>query len=281
MQRKFWTDVWFLLVFAACGLLFTFGAMMALQAAMGTTTLMLHLAQWTQNVALMLLPALAWVRIYKKERIAADMYLWWPGWRMMLLTLALMLVSLPLMDALSMWCERLPLPQALYDVAMATKAEQDVMIGMLLDVDGVAGWMMLIALMCVMTAVGEEALFRGALLRCFVSPDEWLHCRQWKKIIGVALTVGLLFSVCHGDVFGLIPRTVLGALFVVLVWRTRSIYPAILAHATNNLFALIEMKAAPRWLDWPSGAAWMVSISGLLAALVLWLLLRRDDGERD
>jgi hypothetical protein len=57
--------------------------------------------------------------------------------------------------------------------------------------------------------------------------------RWWSAIFISAL----LFAVFHLDFIGLLPRTLLGVYFGILVWRSGSIFPAMLAHGANNLLA--------------------------------------------
>lgn len=279
MTRKFWTDLWFLLLYIGGGLVLTMIVMVGLMALIGNQPLALHLAQWAQNVLAFLLPACLWVKYYKKERLREVMHFEWPGWTMMALTVLLMLASLPLMNRLCEWCEQMPMPQWLYDYGMAMKEQQDPVMEQLLAVGGVGGWIAVIMLMCVMTGLAEEVVFRGALLRCFVRPtsmpangERTLHAGN---LWWVALVIGLIFAAIHFEVFGFLPRTVLGGLFVWLVWRASSIWPAVLAHAINNLVALVSMKnEAPLWLEELWEADWLVVVSLALTAVVVWLMVK-------
>ena len=56
------------------------------------------------------------------------------------------------------------------------------------------------------------------------------------------MIVGLIFSLIHMEFYGLIPRWILGTCFVYLVYYTGSIWPSVLAHAINNLYALMQYK---------------------------------------
>ena len=79
-----------------------------------------------------------------------------------------------------------------------------------------------------LAAVCEEILFRGLLLQLLARGGRW-----WFAINVSAI----LFAVFHLDFIGLIPRTILGIYFGILVWRSGSIFPAMLAHGANNLLA--------------------------------------------
>lgn len=277
-MKRFWIDLWWLMLYAAAGVMVVVLSMLLLAPWVKGTPL-LHLVQWIQNLFLMLLPAVLWVRWHKKERVPSTMRLRWPGWKLMGLVALLMVVGAPALDAMAEACERLPWPDVVMHYAREMHHDQELLLGMLLDVHGFWGGLELVALMCVATAVGEEAMFRGALLRCFL-PAAGREAQTpaerpaGGRMLSVALWVGLIFSVCHGDVFGFVPRWVLGALLTLLVWRTGSLWTGVLAHAMNNLWALMGMKYAPQLADvLPSGAwVWMVSLAAGVA--VAWLIVK-------
>ena len=129
----------------------------------------------------------------------------------------------------------MPLPDAIRQYAENETATQDALLAKMLDVHGLSGWLELVLLMSIATAIGEELTFRGALLTIF---------RRYTKFNRhlIAILVGLIFSAIHMEIYGLIPRWILGTLFVYLVYYTGSIWPAVLAHALNNLYALLEYK---------------------------------------
>jgi len=80
----------------------------------------------------------------------------------------------------------------------------------------------------VLAAICEELLFRGLMMQLLARGGRW-----WSAIFISAL----LFAVFHLDFIGLLPRTLLGVYFGILVWRSGSIFPAMLAHGANNLLA--------------------------------------------
>lgn len=244
MKRQFWTDLWWLMVYAFVGLLVVVG-LSAVLAQVTQGTVLLHLVQWAQTLLLMALPPVLWVKWYKKESVRETMRLALPSWQKMALTALLMVVCLPLLSTMEegcIWLCDAVLPASVREWAAEMQRAQEAAIQGLLAVDGWMGWCELILLMSVATAVGEELMFRGALLRCFVKTDELgSQVRGW-RLFWIACCVGLIFSAFHFDLYGLLPRWVLGTGFVYLVAWSGSIWPAVLAHAINNLFALLEMK---------------------------------------
>ncbi len=82
-------------------------------------------------------------------------------------------------------------------------------------------------------AVCEEFLFRGLLLQLLRRRSGWL--------VAIVFSA-LLFAVFHLNPVVLAPVGLVGAYLAVLVWRSGSLYPAILAHALNNGLALFASQ---------------------------------------
>lgn len=91
-----------------------------------------------------------------------------------------------------------------------------------------------IGVLAVLPALCEELVFRGALLE------------SWRVKSGAlaVLTTSIAFGAFHLDAYKLAPIVCLGALFGTVALRARSIFPSILAHATNNaiVVALVHYR---------------------------------------
>ena len=81
----------------------------------------------------------------------------------------------------------------------------------------------------VVAAICEESLFRGLLLELLRRRSGW---------IAAVASSAFLFGVFHLNPIVLLPTALVGAYLAILVWRSGSIYPAVLAHALNNGLAL-------------------------------------------
>ena len=87
-----------------------------------------------------------------------------------------------------------------------------------------------ITVLAVTPAICEELLFRGYVLR------------QAERGLGVAggiLFTGIIFGFYHLRLSQVIPLSVLGIYLAYLVWRTGSLWPAIIVHFLNNLFSIL------------------------------------------
>lgn len=83
--------------------------------------------------------------------------------------------------------------------------------------------------------VAEEFFFRGVLQHCL----EEAGLKRW-LFIGIA---AVIFSGFHFDPVGFVARAELGVVFGWLFFRTRSIWPGMMAHAANNAITTIAWFA--------------------------------------
>lgn len=105
--------------------------------------------------------------------------------------------------------------------------------------------------------VCEELLFRGAIFGLLRR-----RFPLWAALVGQAA----LFALLHA-IGARLPYTfALGLVFGLLVWRTGSLWPAILAHAAHNFLATqLPPDGMQTWLAHP--AAWLVAA---LTPVVAW-----------
>lgn len=80
----------------------------------------------------------------------------------------------------------------------------------------------------VVPALCEELFFRGFMLS---------NMRRFMNVHVAIWLTAIVFSSLHGQIFGFMPRLLLGALFGYLVFWSGSLWPAVVAHFTNNAVA--------------------------------------------
>ena len=96
-----------------------------------------------------------------------------------------------------------------------------------------------LALIALVPALCEEFLFRGFLLSSLSAPRrKWTAIAASAAIFGFFHVVFVRFAVTAG----------LGALLAYLVWQSRSIWPAILAHFLHNAIGVLSITRP----EWPS-----------------------------
>lgn len=131
-------------------------------------------------------------------------------------------------------------------------------------------------LLAVSPGICEELLFRGFLFSAFR-----VYLKPWPTI----LITAFLFAAFHLSIYRLLPTFSLGIVFGWIVWRTGSIYPAMLAHAVNNGVVLLLSMAAPQFLSphrfGPPEVAILCLVGGLLLTAGLFLLRRTLSAKPD
>jgi membrane protease YdiL (CAAX protease family) len=88
-----------------------------------------------------------------------------------------------------------------------------------------------IIVICVLTGIGEEFLFRGLLQTLFGRVFKNPHVLVW--------VIAILFSTVHFQFYGFLPRTLLGVYLGYLMYYTKTIWIPVLAHFTNNFCSLV------------------------------------------
>lgn len=152
--------------------------------------------------------------------------------RLVLLSIAIMLTAIPLINCLVALNGMLCLPESLSGLEqlmqqMEQQAEQ--LLQRFLTYGDGAWWVLLlnIILLAVLPAIGEELTFRGVLQSFFSNR----HVAVW--------VTAFIFSFIHFQFYGFIPRLLLGAVLgYALVWSGRIGYSMIM-HATNNALSVL------------------------------------------
>ena len=125
----------------------------------------------------------------------------------------------------------------------------------------------------------EEMFFRGILQNYFAGVVKNKHL--------TVLLTALIFSVVHLQFSGLLPRFILGAVIGYIYILTGSLWPSIVAHATNNMlvvsvayFADVDVSQVPD-LGSYANPWWIATlVSGLVVAVfTVWLFRKQDADE--
>lgn len=140
-------------------------------------------------------------------------------------------------------------------------------------------WQLLI-LSAVLPAVCEEFFFRGALQITLVKATKNVHAGVW--------ITAVLFALTHMQVYGMLPRLLLGGILGYLVLWTGSLWGAIIVHALYNATVLLvthyfywnTSEDTPDLTDVDALAAspdfwgWLVGLLGTVA--VVWAMRKRS-----
>lgn len=214
-----------------------------LASAMAGITLPLSLAglsliTFAQNLVFVVLPAYVVIGRYALPPARLGLHV--DGWpRAVLLGVVAAAVTIPLALAAEYAAVfLLGLVEGPAQAAARAHAEHltDPLRPILESLSGGADTAWFLALLTVVVPVGEEVFFRG-----FVYGG--LRVR-W-GVAAAALASAAFFAVVHLQLVHGLPVLVLGVLLALLYERTRSLVPAIVTHALNNVVAVVTI-----WLGW-------------------------------
>ncbi|MGB3619551.1 MAG: CPBP family intramembrane glutamic endopeptidase [Catalinimonas sp.] len=148
----------------------------------------------------------------------------------LLLAAAVTIVALPANAFFIEWNEAIRLPPAVEAWARGQEDSRAVLTEYLTTFAGPGQLLLALVVIAVVPALGEELLFRG-LLQPQLARRVGPHVSIW--------LVALIFSAFHFQPYGLVPRTLLGALFGYLYYWSGNLWAPITAHFANNAFTLL------------------------------------------
>ena len=192
-----------------------------------------------QNLLVFIAPAMlfAWM-IYRKPLHFLCLNKG-PEWKDVAIVVAVMILSLPAMNYLVDLNSQMHLPSWLSGVEEWMRESEDAaqeLTSSLLNTTSPAEMLLLVLVVGVLTGIGEEMFFRGALLGVFLQ-------KPVNKHVSIAF-VAIVFSAFHLQFFGFFPRLLLGLWFGYLVLWTRSLWIPIIAHALNNSIVVVATYLA-------------------------------------
>jgi len=152
---------------------------------------------------------------------------------LLLLTILLIVVSMPFLEWTVAVNEKMVLPDALKWVEdwMRQKEEETKTVTlMLLDMKNISDLIVNLLMIAVIPAIAEELIFRGALQRSLTKISQNPHVAIWMT--------AFIFSAIHFQFFGFLPRFLMGAAFGYLYFWSGSLWYAMIAHFLNNAYAV-------------------------------------------
>ncbi|KXX67567.1 CPBP family intramembrane glutamic endopeptidase [Flammeovirga sp. SJP92] len=199
----------------------------------------------------------------------------------LLLSMIVISVFLPLGSAMLVWNQNIEFPAALRDLEMAMKnTELDLakLTIFLVDFQSFSEFLVGFLVIAVLAGIGEELLFRGYVQGYLEGMFKNAHVAIW--------VTAIIFSAIHLQFYGFFVRMFLGVLLGYLfLWSGKSLYPAILAHITNNAITVISVYVnkeeilkemadpfsteAPEW--------YIVILSTIFAFGILFLYKKRGE----
>ncbi len=195
-----------------------------------------NVARCTQIVSQSLMfvfPAILWAYCFG-DKLSNDLQLHCRNryWVMALMALLCYLLAVPFVNAVTNWNQSWTLPQPFEDMfRQITEQSERVLRQFLVPTENVGMLLFNLLVIAVTPAVCEEFFFRGALQTIMV---------RWLRNPHVAILItSFVFSAFHGDIYGLLPRFLLGLLLGYLYYYSGSIWVNALVHFVNNAIAVV------------------------------------------
>lgn len=155
------------------------------------------------------------------------------GWLYVIATLAMYLLS-PLVSITAYWNNGIQLPESLQAIEELMRSMEDSANDLTLQImQGNSVWILLVV-MALLPAIGEEFLFRGGLQKGIQNKTGNAHLAVW--------VTAFVFSFIHFQFYGFIPRFVLGIALGYFYVYGKSLWIPIWAHFVNNSTAVLSYK---------------------------------------
>ena len=195
----------------------------------GQTQTTLHIATLINDIIMFVMPPVICALLYSSRPADYLCVSTRPDQTWMLLAIATMICSIPMMNMIIEWNESLSLPSSMAGIeSWMRESEQRAgdTIKILMGGDTAGSLAMSILTVGVLAGLSEELFLRGGLQRLLVTGNITPH-------IAIRLTA-LIFSSIHLQFCGFFPRLLLGAFFGYMLHWTKNLWVPIACHILNN-----------------------------------------------
>ena len=153
-------------------------------------------------------------------------------WLQIVLVLAIMFLALFSSTLLGYFNQHVPVPASWKISFQNLEDEYNNQVQAIMQLKDFKDYLIGLAVMAFLPALCEESLFRGGLQNFLTRSTK----KPWLSI----LIVSILFSAVHFSFYGFLPRMFLGVILGLIYYYTGSLWLSILAHFTNNAFAVSQ-----------------------------------------
>ncbi len=240
---------------------------------------------WVQTIGAVLafaVPALIMAFLMQKPDEEAFLRIKKTDGQQLLLAVLIIVSAMPFINLITLWNSGLTLPDSLAPLEKLMRELQiknEEIYETFLSAGTVWGLIANLFCLALVPAVCEELFFRGALQGIFEKKLN-VHISVWLTAV--------IFSLLHFQVFGFVPRVLLGAALGYMLVFSGSLYLPIAAHFTNNAvivagnfmvkkYALGDEKTLD---NIGTNGQWWISILGIAICFALFFLLKSKNGER-
>ncbi|GHU66884.1 hypothetical protein FACS189413_00680 [Bacteroidia bacterium] len=255
-----------------------FGTLDVLQADLLNRPGLLKMMQTLQIFGMFIFPAVVCAWLYSDNLQSYLKLESKISWKLWMLTALSTLAVIPFLNCTYMINQQMVFPEWLRGVENWMTMMEETNNRILETMLYVHHWWDLpvnILLVCVLTAIGEELIFRGLLQNLLGRAIRNPHVVIW--------ITAIVFSAFHLQFYGFIPRMLIGAFLGYLMYYGGSIWLPIVAHFTNNLFSTLtftvfqdspeiakEIDALGYGSTW-----WLAALSVVLFAGLVYVIFQR------
>ena len=221
------------------------------------------------QILFLLIPTLLLIK-YQHGKISAAIPLRIPGIAESLLVAVSIVALLQVLNGYIYFQDLIPVPSSIKPLIDAIKKMIEETYRILIESRSFPEMMWVMVVVSLTPSICEELLFRGLVQKNFSS--------AFDPKTGFVLT-GVIFGLYHLNPFLVVPLVVLGIYFSFLVYRSKSIFVAMLAHFINNGISTVGAYVDPIHSDQPwtgmaqspeqTGALTVLSFVGIFALIFL------------
>ena len=192
----------------------------------------LRISQISSQILTFVLPPILYACITKKQPMKYLGFNNIPLWS--LAGVLMIFAILPINNVLAEWNSHITLPASMAKLDEIIKQLSELMqatLEKMVNVSNISGLIINLIMIAGLAAFGEELLFRSVLQPFLIKKCRNAH-------IGIIVT-SIIFSLIHFDIYGFIPRVVLGMLLGYMYFYSRSIWVPMIMHFVNNGTAVV------------------------------------------
>lgn len=195
-----------------------------------------------QGVLCFILPALITAYIFCNHNVKRALALTRPSLSSILGSALIYLAYLPALNFITSANAAMHLPKSMSKLENWFRTMEDAAAKIsetILATTTVSGLITGIIVVAAIAAFSEELFFRSALQRILAGNKYWGLNGKRKNQLAIWIAA-LVFSIMHFQMFGFVPRLLLGALFGYLLLWSGSVWPGIFVHFLNNALVVIS-----------------------------------------
>lgn len=197
-----------------------------------TELAVLRISQISSQILTFILPPILYACITKEKPMKYLGFNNIPLWS--LLGITLIFSIMPLNSVLAEWNSNVKLPESMAALDEIIKSLSKLMqetLEKMVNVSDISGLIINLIMIAGLAAFGEELLFRSVLQSFLVKKCKNAH-------IGILIT-SIIFSLIHFDIYGFLPRLVLGLILGYMFYYSKSIWVPMIMHFINNGTAVV------------------------------------------